>query len=129
MKAKSDRDYAEILYGLTTDLNASETKKAVATFTDFLAKEQVVSRSESILNLFAKLAKERSGVQEVKLMVARELPSETLAEISKALGKKVELEISIDPSLIGGFVAVTPNERLDASIKGRIERFASHLIS
>jgi F-type H+-transporting ATPase subunit delta len=43
-------------------------------------------------------------------------------------GRSVEVRVSVDPSLIGGFVARVGSEVYDASVAGKIEQFRSSLI-
>lgn len=129
MKVKSDREYAKILSGLLLGLPSHKKGKALEAFTVFLAKERVLKRIDRILSVFEKMMKEQEGITTVALTVARELSAETKKEIAKAFGKGTELNITIDPRLMGGFIALTKDERLDASVKGRLERFASHLLS
>ena len=47
--------------------------------------------------------------------------------LESSLGGKVELEVRVDESLLGGFVAQVGSERYDVSLKGELERMASHL--
>lgn len=129
MKAKSDRQYAEILSGLLAGLPPAKIPVALQTFTRFLSKERVLGRATRIISAFEKLAKEQQGIVEIALTTAHELSADMKKEIEKSFGKKTEMTVTIDPSLIGGFTALTHDRQLDASVKGRIERFASHLLS
>lgn len=47
--------------------------------------------------------------------------------LQKALGKKVELEVTVEPELLGGFVAQVGSRRYDISLKGQLERMAEEM--
>jgi F-type H+-transporting ATPase subunit delta len=47
--------------------------------------------------------------------------------LEKKVGAKVDLDVTIDPALIGGFVAKIGSEVYDASVAGKIEKFRESL--
>lgn len=47
--------------------------------------------------------------------------------LEKKLGKKVELRLATDPTLLGGFVAQVGSEIWDASVAGKINKFRASL--
>jgi F-type H+-transporting ATPase subunit delta len=47
--------------------------------------------------------------------------------LEKKLGKKVELRLTTDPTLLGGFVAQVGSEIWDASVAGKINKFRASL--
>lgn len=74
---------------------------------------------------FAELIDEAEGVIRADVASAVELKPADLAEISQALGqvlkKSVTVTPSVDPQLLGGFVAHVGNYRIDMSLRTRIE--------
>ena len=48
-----------------------------------------------------------------------------LKQLTKA--REVRLVLTIDPSLIGGFVIKTDSRVIDLSIKGQLQQLAKHL--
>ena len=68
----------------------------------------------------------------VELTTARELSDDEaksiVAQIEKAAGRKVEATRSVDPDLVGGIVLQAGEYRVDASIRGRLERLRQELI-
>jgi F-type H+-transporting ATPase subunit delta len=52
---------------------------------------------------------------------------ELRAMLAKKVGAKVEVDVRVDPSLIGGFVAKIGSEVYDASVAGKIEKFRESL--
>jgi len=68
----------------------------------------------------------------VELTTARELSDDEakalVSQIEKAVGRKVEATRSVDPDLVGGVVLQAGEYRVDASIRGRLERLRQELI-
>jgi F-type H+-transporting ATPase subunit delta len=68
---------------------------------------------------------------EVELTTAYELSddeaNEILSQIEKQAGRKVEAERRVDPSLIGGFVLQMGSYRVDASVRGRLDRLRQEI--
>ena len=68
----------------------------------------------------------------VELTTARELSDSEadaiLKEIEKAAGRKVEATRSVDPGLVGGIVLQAGSLRVDASVRGRLERLRHELV-
>ena len=70
-------------------------------------------------------------ILDVELTTATKLSDEEferiLAQIESASGRKVQAERKVDPGLIGGIVLQAGSMRLDASVRGRLERLRSDL--
>jgi F-type H+-transporting ATPase subunit delta len=68
---------------------------------------------------------------EVELTTAVELTDEEaagiLAQIEQASGRSVEATRKVDPELVGGFVLQAGSLRVDASVRGRLERLRHEL--
>jgi F-type H+-transporting ATPase subunit delta len=68
----------------------------------------------------------------VELTTARELTDEEakaiVAQIEKAAGRKVEATRTVDPDIVGGIVLQAGSHRVDASVRGRVERPRQELV-
>jgi len=68
----------------------------------------------------------------VELITARELSDaeakDIVGQIEKAAGRKVEATRSVDPTLVGGIVLQAGSYRVDASVRGRLERLRQELV-
>ena len=86
---------------------------------------------EEISREFERLVAEHEGIVHAELTTAIELSDDEardlLAQIEKASGRKVEATRRVDPSLIGGIVLQVGSLRLDASVRGRLERLRREL--
>ena len=73
------------------------------------------------------------GRLDVELTTAYELSepdaAAILKQIQEASGRKVEATRKVDPNLIGGFVLQAGSMRVDASVRGRIERLRRELVT
>jgi F-type H+-transporting ATPase subunit delta len=70
-------------------------------------------------------------ILDVELVTAHELSEQEFARvierIEAASGRKVQASRSVDPDLIGGLVLQAGSMRLDASVRGRLERLRHEL--
>ena len=86
---------------------------------------------EEIAREFERLVSEHEGVVHAELTTAVELSDEDagelLQQIERASGRRVEASRSVDPELIGGIVLQVGSHRLDASVRGRLERLRREL--
>jgi F-type H+-transporting ATPase subunit delta len=86
---------------------------------------------EEIAREFERLAAEQEGIVRAELTTAVELSDaeakKLLKQIEQASGQKVEATRSVDPDLIGGMILQVGSHRLDASVRGRLERLRREL--
>jgi F-type H+-transporting ATPase subunit delta len=79
------------------------------------------------------LAARERGARQIEIVSARPLgAAETSAiveALSKKLGAKIEAEIKVDESLIGGFVVRVGSRQFDASVKGKLDNLRLQLKS
>ena len=87
---------------------------------------------EEIAAEFERLIAREERRLTVELTTARELTDDEaqaiVAQIEQAAGRKVEATRSVDPALIGGVVLQAGSYRVDASIRGRLERLRQELV-
>lgn len=83
---------------------------------------------EVFLNEFEKMLDAVLKQKHVRLLLAHEHDQETLDliknEIEKTLNSRVVCDVQIDKSIIGGFIASTEGQIIDASIRSNLNRFA-----
>jgi F-type H+-transporting ATPase subunit delta len=86
---------------------------------------------EEIGREFERMVAEHEGIVHAELTTAIELSDEEardlLGRIARSTGRKVEATRKVDPSLIGGIVLQVGSHRLDASVRGRLERLRREL--
>jgi F-type H+-transporting ATPase subunit delta len=73
----------------------------------------------------------QAQVLDVELTTARELTDaefqQIVSDIEKKSGRKVQATRSVSPDLIGGIVLQAGSMRLDASVRGRLDRLRQEL--
>lgn len=88
---------------------------------------------EQIGREFEALVAAEQGRLDVELTTAYELSDkearEIAAKIEQASGRKVEATRHVDPDLIGGIVLQAGSLRVDASVRGRLERLRRALVT
>jgi F-type H+-transporting ATPase subunit delta len=82
---------------------------------------------------FRRLDNQRKGITQASATSAAELtPSELEAltnKLEQFTGGRVELDVSVDPSLLGGLVVRVGDRLIDVSVRGRLERLRNQLVS
>jgi len=96
-----------------------------------LADKGRTGQLEEIAREFERLVAEHEGIVHAELTTAVELSDEEatklLGQIERASGRKVDATRRVDPELIGGIVLQVGSHRLDASVRGRLERLRRQL--
>lgn len=88
---------------------------------------QRINQLGTILNAWREMINKELGVAVARVRTAHELSADEREQLRLALerksGKKVDLEVTTDSTLLGGFVAQVGSDVYDASIVGQIQRF------
>jgi F-type H+-transporting ATPase subunit delta len=103
----------------------------VRNFVLLSAEKGRAAELDEIHREFERLVAQRERRLEVELTTAVELSDDEakaiLAQIEQAAGRTVEATRSVDPDLVGGFVLQAGSFRVDASVRGRLERLRHEL--
>ena len=98
----------------------------VRNFVRLLAEKGRAGEIREIAAEFEVLVAAEQNVLDVELTTAHELSDSEfdgiVGQIAKASGRDVHATRSVDPDLIGGLVLQAGSMRLDASVRGRLER-------
>jgi F-type H+-transporting ATPase subunit delta len=132
------------LSALLTDPEAESTVKAgvleemlegadplVRNFTLLAVEKGRAGEIGDIAGEFEALVAAEANVLDVDVTTAAQLSDadfkSIVADIEKKSGRKVQATRSVDPDLIGGLVLQAGSLRLDASVRGRLERLRQEL--
>jgi F-type H+-transporting ATPase subunit delta len=122
------RAKAAALDGLLGDAD-----ELVRNFLRLLAEKGRIGEVEEIVREFERIVAAEQGQLSVELTTAYELTDEEarsiLDQIEEASGRRVEATRKVDPGLIGGVVLQAGSFRLDASVRGRLDRLRQELAS
>src|SRR5215211_5041143 len=95
------------------------------------ALDAVLGGVDELVRNFLLLLTERGRASSLELTTAVELSDEEAAEIVRQIeqesGRTVEATRRVDPDLLGGVVLQVGSLRLDASLRGRLERLRREL--
>jgi F-type H+-transporting ATPase subunit delta len=106
-------------------------EQLVRNFLLLLAEKNRGGEVEEIAREFDRLVAREQGILDVELTTAVELSEQeardVIGQIEQASGRKVEATQRVDPDLIGGLVLQVGSLRLDASVRGRLDRLRQEL--
>jgi F-type H+-transporting ATPase subunit delta len=110
---------------------ASGAEDIVVNFVKLIAEKGRADELAAIVDEFDRLVAEQERILDVELTTAHQLSdaefARILGQIESASGRKVQAERKVDPDLIGGIVLQAGSMRLDASVRGRLERLRQDL--
>jgi len=111
---------------------AGDDEPLLRNFLELVAEKGRAGEIEAIAVEFERLLAREERRLSVELTTARELTDAEakaiVAQIEKAAGRKVEATRSVDPDLVGGIVLQAGAYRVDASVRGRLERLRQELV-
>lgn len=99
---------------------------------EVLTRNHRINQLGGVLDALEQMVNDEAGIAVAKVRAAHELDETQRTELRTALEqrfqKKIQLEVSTDPELLGGFVAQIGSEIYDASVRGRIENLRESLV-
>jgi F-type H+-transporting ATPase subunit delta len=117
--------------GILGDL-AGDDEPLFKNFLMLVAEKGRAGEIEDIAAEFERLMAREERRLTVELTTARELTDKEaeaiVAQIEKAAGRKVEATRKVDRDLVGGIVLQAGSYRVDASVRGRLERLRHELV-
>jgi F-type H+-transporting ATPase subunit delta len=106
-------------------------EKLVRNFLMLLTEKGRAGEIDEIARDFERIVAQEKGILDVELTTAVPLSEdeagEVIAQIEKASGRPVVATRRVDPDLIGGIVLQAGSLRLDASVRGRLDRLRNDL--
>ena len=100
---------------------------------EVLIRNHRINQMDVVVEALTELVNAELNIAIADVRAAHKLSEQELAQLRKKLeqkaGRRVEVRLTTDPSLIGGFVAKIGSEVFDASVVGKIHKFREHLES
>jgi F-type H+-transporting ATPase subunit delta len=110
---------------------AQGSDEEVVNFLRLLAEKGRAGELPQIVDELDALVAADQRILDVELTTATEVSDvefgRILGQIERASGRKVQASRKVDPDLIGGIVLQAGSMRLDASVRGRLERLRQDL--
>jgi F-type H+-transporting ATPase subunit delta len=106
--------------------------RRLTNFLNLLIDRNRLVMLDQIVDAYQKLLDERLGVVRAVVTAAQPLEaaerSQLAAQLERVTGKKVSMEVAVDPSLIGGVVAQVGSTVYDGSVRQQLQAFKHRLI-
>ncbi len=116
---------------LTRLLDKASLSPLASNFVKLLMDNDRLGDLSDIASAYKKMADEHNGVIEATLTSASDMDGGQVEAIREALskfaGKKVELKLARDPSIIGGLIARVGDLVIDGSVRTQIHKLAQTL--
>jgi F-type H+-transporting ATPase subunit delta len=113
-------------------LSKIKVSRLVDTFSRFLLAKRRIDFLPDIERAFNLLLQEKLGRIEAKVTTASELPKDTVKKLVDAIssysGKEIEVNVTIDPSIIGGIVTRIGSTVIDGSIQTYLNQIRQSII-
>jgi F-type H+-transporting ATPase subunit delta len=110
---------------------AEGSDETVVNFVRLVAEKGRAGELGEIADELDALVAAQERILDVEITTARELSDvefgRIIGQIEAASGRKVQAERAVDEHLIGGIVLQAGSLRLDASVRGRLERLRTDL--
>ncbi|MCL2677636.1 MAG: ATP synthase F1 subunit delta [Clostridiales bacterium] len=117
---------------LVSRLFAGKAEKDVLNFVFLLLDKSREGHMEQISEHLRGLADEKNGELLVRVQsaapLAKKQENALSAALAKATGKKIRLEKTVEPGLIGGFKLVVGDAHIDGSVAGQLSLLQQHLV-
>ena len=103
----------------------------IRNFLSLLVERNRLALMDEIVQTYESLLDEKLGVVRARITSAQDLDTkqrdEVVSRLQALTGKKVRMEVFVDPSLIGGLVAQVGSTIYDGSIRQRLQSFRDNL--
>ena len=98
-------------------------------FVGVLARNGRKGQLRNVIRAFRRLSAEHRGETVAEVVTARPLNDDQIGQLKQQLraraGRDVNIDASVDPSILGGIVVKLGSQRIDASIRTKLNRLAS----
>ena len=116
-----------------TDLLGERASGPVQNLIQLLLRRGRIEALPRVAKEFRRLDDDRQGITHATATAAAKLTPDEVKALTKRLerstGRRVALDVEIDPSLLGGLVVRVGDRMIDGSVRGRLERLRNQLIS
>ena len=118
----------KVTHAIASRLGLSELTGKVL---EVLIRNHRIHQLDAVVDALTQMVNDELNIAIVDVRSAHKLTEQELAQLRKTLeqkaGRRVEVRLTTDPTLIGGFVARIGSEVLDASVAGKIHKFRESL--
>lgn len=110
-----------------TELFNSEVKKENLEILFYILKKNRITNIREIVQSYLEIYYQKNSILDVKAIFTRELSDEQreklISKLSKKTGKKINLELTVDESILGGGILKIGDTIVDGSIRKDLEKW------
>ena len=133
MTKATNKDIAQAIYLAIKDKGSHERGEVLGKIVKFLARRNLLSRSELILSELEKVIQEAEGRLVAKVKTAKKLSASVKTDLAHRLKKRYSgnaftLNEEIDERLLGGMRIEVGDEVIDLSLKNKINQLEEYLM-
>ena len=123
------KQYAIGLYESTIKIDKIQAEKQIGNFIKILQKNNDLSLIDKIIQQYYKYHRSQRNISKIEVSSAKKLNPEILNKLVQKFNNQIEIEETVDESLIGGIVLkIDDNILLDGSVKKKLENLKKNLI-
>ena len=123
---------ADKLYGLMASVSGDLNVEGQSFLRVLIANDRLILLPQ-IFAMFEELKNEREGVVDADIRSAFEFEGVQLAtlvaDLEKRFKRRINPQVTLDKSLIGGVRVVVGDEVIDSSVRGKLDKMAAGLLS
>jgi len=126
------KEYAVGLFNSIYGKDGGEVKNIINKFVNLLIKNNDLSKSGKISEIFSSLWNEAEEVVESEVITAKKLDGESIETlkdflIKQSYAKKVTIKEKIDRNILGGMIIRYNDKVLDKSLKTKIKNLSNSI--
>ena len=133
MSKISAKNVALAIYAAAKGKSGKELEHTIKNSVEFLARKNLLSRSPEILENLETVENDDQNIVRAKVATPRKLSKHTADEVGSALKKRykadIVLDLTEDPSLLGGIRIEARDEVIDLSLKNKVAQLQNYLLS
>jgi F-type H+-transporting ATPase subunit delta len=123
----------ETRIAMADEIFGTVAPKPVLNLIGLMIKRGRIHELPKVATEFRRLDNARQGVTEATATSAAPLSEDEIRTLTQRLEQdtngRVELDVQVDPSLLGGLVVRVGDRMIDGSVRGRLERLRNQLVS
>ncbi len=126
------KQYARGLYELVAGKSKIEAERLISEFVKFLYHNNDLTKADQVVYELETLFQEASGELNIEVVSARKLSKAAKEALKtylehKSGAKDVSFLETIDPEIIGGFIARYDDKVVDSSLRSSLAQFSKQL--
>ena len=123
----------ETRLAMATEIFGKAIPQPVLNLIRLMIKRGRIHELSKVAAEFRRLDNARQGITEAIATSAAPLSEDEIRAVTERLEQytngRVELDVQVDPSLLGGLVVRVGDRMIDGSVRGRLERLRNQLVS